>query len=79
MHWAQIVVDRVTANNRGETPMHVVRCPHCTAGTKMVVFVVAAVGLRPIFLGKYSSCNCRLTETDRQQLAAEARRDASVI
>jgi hypothetical protein len=77
MHFAQIVVDHVAATRRCD--IHYLHCPHCATGSKCITFIAGDTHKRPIIVGKYASCSCILTETERQALIREASKEAGVI
>lgn len=52
--------------------MTVLDCPHCPAGTKVLVFVITSDGPLPLFLTKYASCSCTLSPMDRARLIEQA-------
>lgn len=63
----------------GGDAIHVLKCPNCATGTKMVTFITGKYGMTGIVLSKYSSCECPLTSTQRVRLIHEAKLESGVL
>lgn len=59
--------------------MHILPCPNCDTGTKLITFIVTSMGIHGVVLGKYSSCDCRLTPVQKDTLIRAARQEAGVV